>query len=309
MGAFVGAADALDRALGLLGEPTDHDGRWLRARILITRAWPELELKGLPSALAMLDDAAAAAGEFDDAHLTGLVHIQQATLYGRVGDWERCAEALLAIDPEASGFGPFHRSVYHLNLGQALVGTGRASEAGEHYRRAGEIAAAAGLVDLEFKARHNEGFAAFVDGDVPRALVLMGEAEAMDAAVSRDRARIDQAGALLEAGLVDGARSALEDALATSAREGHRLEQGEIALSLARCDLLVGDFAGAHGHLRVATAALRSRQAAELLADAELMGATVDVAEEHHLAGVVTTLSRRREGRPPAADVRGRPPR
>ncbi len=251
----------------------------------------------------MLDDAAAAAREFDDSHLVGLVHIQQATLYGRVGDWERCAEALLAIDPEAAGFGPFHLSVYHLNLGQALVGTGRPGEAGEHFRRAGQLAAEAGLVDLEFKARHNEGFAAFVEGDVPRALVLMGEAEAMDAAVSRDRARIDQAGALLEAGLVDGARSALEDALATSAREGHRLEQGEIALSLARCDLLVGDVAGSREHLRVATTALRSRHADELVAEAELMRATVDVAEERELPTVVTTLTRRRHGRATKAEL------
>ena len=58
-----------------------------------------------------------------------------------------------------------------------------------------------GFADQEFKARHNLACLAFVDGDLARALVLMRAADRMDAAVSRDRARLDHAEVLLEAGL------------------------------------------------------------------------------------------------------------
>ena len=53
--------------------------------------------------------------------------------------------------------------------------------------------AANGFADQEFKARHNLACLAFVDGDLARALVLMRAADRMDAAVSRDRARLDHA--------------------------------------------------------------------------------------------------------------------
>ena len=120
---------------------------------------------------------------------------------------------------------------------------------------------------------------AFVDGDLPRALRLMREADRMDASVARDRARLDHAEVLLEAGLVDRAREILGEALATARQDGHRLEEGEISARLARCDLLVGDLDGARQHIGTAMEAYRTRQVEALLRDATLTRATIDVAD------------------------------
>ena len=198
---------------------------------------------------------------------------------------------------------PAQQWALHLNLGQCHLGLGDTVDAAAEFEEARDIAVEHHLVDQEFKARHNRAVVAFVDGDLPRALVLMRQADAMDAAVSRDRARLDHAEVLLEAGLVDGARSALEEALVAARSDGHRLEEGEISLRLARCDLLVDDLDGARQHIRAATAAYRTRQADEPVGEAELIRATIDVAAGHDVPTVVTTLARQsdRPGTRPAA--------
>ncbi|WP_030527014.1 CHAT domain-containing protein [Phycicoccus jejuensis] len=285
----------LDQALGLLEGRSDHGARWLRVRIRITRAWSELEADGIQPALRTLHAARAEALELDDPLLVALTHIQEGTLHGRVGAWPPCVEALLAVDVEGSGLEPAQRWAYHLNLGQAWLGVGRSEDAAENFDLARDIAVANGYPELEFKARHNRAVVAFVDGDLPRALTLMREADAMDVAVARDRARLDHAEVLLAAGLVDGARSELEAALSTAHSSAHRLEEGEISLRLARCDLLVGDLERARDRIRDATAAYRARQADDLVREAELLRAGVDVAEGRDLPAVVERLVRHTE--------------
>lgn len=108
---------------------------------------------------------------------------------------------------------PSQRCALHINRGLANLSLGHVAAARGDLERAVATAAEHGLADQEFKARHNLACLAFVDGDLTRALVLMRQADAMDVAVSRDRARLDQAEVLLEAGLVDGARAALAQAL------------------------------------------------------------------------------------------------
>ncbi|QKE82932.1 CHAT domain-containing protein [Arthrobacter sp. NEB 688] len=295
IGDFASAAARLDRALGLLAGRDDRDARWLRVRVRITRAWSELEADGIQPALRTLHAARTEALELDDPLLVALTHIQEGTLHGRVGAWPSCVEALLAVDVEGSGLDPAQRWAYHLNLGQAWLGVGRSADAAANFDAARDIAVEGGFRELEFKARHNRAVVAFVDGDLPRALTLMREADAMDVAVARDRARLDHAEVLLAAGLVDGARAELEAALSTAHSSGHRLEEGEISLRLARCDLLVGDLDRARDRVRDATAAYRTRQAHELVREAELLRAGVDVAEGRDLPAVVERLVRHTE--------------
>lgn len=267
-------------------------------RLLITRSWSELELRGLDPALTMLGRARTRAEQLGDPVLVALTYIQEGTLHGRVGDWQSCLAALQEVGPGESSLDPGQRWALHLNLGQSHLGLRHTTEAASEFERARDIAVEHSLVDQEFKARHNRAVVAFVDGDLPRALVLMREADAMDAAVSRDRARLDHAEVLLEAGLVDKARSALEDALGAARRDGHRLEEGEISLRLARCDLLVDHLDGARQHIRNAMAAYRTRQADELVREAELVRATIDVAAGRDLPRVAAELARRNDDVP-----------
>ncbi len=297
VGAFSEAAGLVERALAVLDHADSPAARWLRVRVLITSAWSRLELEGKGGALETLHVARREAEEMGDPLLVTLSLVQEGTIRARTGDWAAARDALDRARQGEDHLDPSQRSALHINRGLVLVGLAETTEAAEALRVARDTASAHGLVDQEFKARHNLACLAFVDGDIPQALTLMREADAMDAAVSRDRARLDHAEVLLEAGLVDAARAALEDALATAQREGHRLEEGEIGLRLARCDLLVGDLEGARRHVRHATVAYRSRQATELLAEAELIRATVDVAEGRELPTVVSALTRRTDGR------------
>ncbi len=297
MGRFDEAAELLDIAISGLATSDDPAAAWMGTRVLITRSWSELELSGLDSALAMLGGARTRAEEIGDPLLVALTYIQEGTLHGRVGDWHACLTALEQVGSGEEALDPAQRWAMHLNLGQCHLGLGDTAQAAAEFERARDIAVAHHLVDQEFKARHNQAVVAFVDGDLPRALVLMRQADAMDAAVSRDRARLDYAEVLLEAGLVDSARSALGEALVSAKDDGHRLEEGEIGLRLARCDLLVDDLDGARQHVRAATAAYRTRQADELVVEADLIRATIDVAAGHDVPAVVAMLSHQ-SGRP-----------
>ncbi|HYN68351.1 MAG TPA: CHAT domain-containing protein [Ornithinibacter sp.] len=263
--------------------------------MLITRSWTELEVNGLGSALAMLHDAREQAATIDDRLLVALSHIQEGVIHVRGGDWAASLAALEGVGDDEQALDPSQRCALLINRGMAHLGLGHSAEAEADLTRAAELAAAQGLADQEFKARHNLACLAFVDGDLARALVLMRAADRMDAAVSRDRARLDHAEVLLEAGLVDKARSVLQEALESARADGHRLEVGEVSARLARCDLLVNDLEGARRHIRLALAAYRTRQVDELVRDATLIQSSIDVAAGHDLGAVITDLARRND--------------
>ena len=285
----------LELALTALDENPAPGSEQLRIRVLITRSWAEFEISGLGPALGMLRRARTQALAIDDRLLVALTHVQEAAIQNRGGNWSACLAACAQVGDDEQELNPSQLCALLINRGLANLSLGHSRDAETDLGRAAETAAEHGLADQEFKARHNLACLAFVDGDLARALVLMRQADAMDAAVSRDRARLDQAEVLLEAGLVDGARAALSEALTAARSEGHRLEEGEISLRLARCDLLAGDLDGARRHVRQATAAYRTRQAVELVREAELVRATVDVAAGHDLPAVVTEMARRSE--------------
>ncbi len=261
--------------------------------MLITRSWTELEVNGLGPALAMLRDAREQAATIDDRLLIALSHIQEGVIHVRGGDWTASLAALEGVGDDEDTLNPSQRCALLINRGLAHLGLGHSTLAEADLTRAAETAAAHGLPEQEFKARHNLACLAFVDGDLARALLLMRVADRMEASVSRDRARLDHAEVLLEAGLVDKARSVLQDALGSARSEGHRLEEGEISARLARCDLLVNDLDGARRHIRAALAAYRTRQVDELVRDAALIRSTIDVAAGRDLTSVVADLASR----------------
>ena len=303
MGRFDAAVDKLDRALDALDRTSGEGVEQLRIRVLITRSWTELEVNGLGPALRMLHDARARATAVDDRLLIALSHVQEGVIHVRGGNWAACLVALDQVGDDERVLEPGQLCALLINRGMAHLSLGHSAEADADLSRAVRTAAEHGLVDQEFKARHNLACLAFVDGDLPRALVLMRAADRMDASVARDRARLDHGEVLLEAGLVDRARDALGDALDAARRDGHRLEEGEISARLARCDLLTGDLAGARRHIKTAMAAYRTRQVHELLRDATLIRSTIDVAAGHDLPGVVGQLARRND----AVDAVGAP--
>ena len=221
--------------------------------------------------------------------------IQEGLIQARVGRWRNALECIDAV-PDDAELEPPQRCALEINRGLAHLGLAEIDEATAALESALAIAAGNGLADQEFKVRHNLACLAFVDNDLPRALTLMHEADRMDTAVSRDRAGLDRAEVLLAAGLVDGARDALADALADAHQQGHRIEEGEISLRLARVDLLVADHESARSHVRSALSAYRTRQAAGLVDEAEIIAAALDVAEERDLPAVVARLSRRNAG-------------
>ncbi|MEO7422421.1 MAG: CHAT domain-containing protein [Ornithinibacter sp.] len=295
VGRFAAAAAAVDHALAVLDNATGPEAAAIRIRGLITRSWTEMEINGLAPALFMLRDARARALTIDNRLLLALSHIQEGVVQVRAGDWAAALGALDEIGDEENLLNPSQLCALLINRGMAHVGLGHSEAAEGDLSRAARTAAEHALVNQEFKARHNLACLAFVDGDIPRALVLMRTADRMDAAVARDRARLDHAEVLLEAGLVNDARATLWEALESARSEGHRLEEGEISLRLARCDLLVDDLDSARTTIRAAIAAYRTRQAQELVHEAELVRSTIDVAEGHDLPSVVTTLARRND--------------
>jgi tetratricopeptide (TPR) repeat protein len=175
--------------------------------------------------------------------------------------------------------GPVEQASTLITLGLADLSLRRLDDATGHLERACEIARKAGLDAHLFKATHNLGCAYFVSGDVPRALRLMAEADAMPVEVSRDRAQLDHAEALLDAGLVEEAEELLRTALDAAREADHVLDVGDILLDLARCAVLREDRGSARRSAANAAEAFATRQAESRQALAELFLAGLDLAE------------------------------
>src|SRR6478609_3253464 len=126
-------------------------------------------------------------------------------------------------------------------------------------------------------ARHNEGYAAYLLGDIPRSLAGMALAEELESDVFTGPARLDRAQVLLEAGLVKEAVEALHAGLESLQGDGHDQMRAEFELALARAHRLLG-------HLDLAAEAAASARetygrigATAWAAKAMLVGLLVDL--------------------------------
>lgn len=275
---FGAARRRLDKALRDARELDGWERDYWTSRLLLTRAYTTMETVGQPEALAELRDALELGEAIGSARLVTLARIQESNIHFRATRWEDAVRAATAAALAGGRLRDEERYALLLNRGFALVALRRLGEAEQDLRRAHDVAQASGSKVLLFKAVHNLGCLAWVQGDLPRALDLMGRADAIPADIPRDRAWLDQAQVLIEAGLVDRARARLHEALATARLEGHRLEEGAVHLDLARCAIHDGDLRVARTEAQSAVERFTAGGATLRVRRAELTLAGIDLA-------------------------------
>ena len=217
----------------------------LRLRARLTRAWITFEESGLQRVtgdLAVVRTDCLAAGRRD---LAGLADMQLGMVRARSGDLEGALTAMRRAEEGRSAMDDQDQARLLLNRGALGLHVMQLDQAHDDLGAAAELAARGGLRGARLKALHNQGYVEFLRGNLPRALVLMEQADDMDEDVQRGVGNLDRARVLLEAGLVDEAHETLLEAARITAESGGQHDLGEIELDLARCDLLQGDAAAA----------------------------------------------------------------
>ncbi|HJQ45655.1 MAG TPA: CHAT domain-containing tetratricopeptide repeat protein [Amycolatopsis sp.] len=216
------AARLLQKALRRLDEAPGH-GLALRTRILISLASAEAETTTLKAGLAHLTEAHAVlarmpAGD-ERCELEVVVELQRAVVLTRAG---RLADALAlfnAVLPRIDRDSPDHRLGFTRNLMNRAYVQLRMSNpeaALTDLNRCLELAVAHGHRQMEGKVRHNLGDRALLVGNIPEALRHYEDAARIFEAEgpgSLPVVRLDQARALLAAGLGEEASRHLDEAL------------------------------------------------------------------------------------------------
>ncbi len=194
--------------------------------------------------------------------LRALSWSQRSSLLARSG---QVREALAALDRAVvllAGLGERDQVVLLLNRGVLGSQVGDLAAAGHDLARAADLARQAGIEDLVFMARHNQGWVSFLRGDLPRALAEMDDAARLEGSVSDAVASLDRGRVLLEAGLLHEASTCLREAVARAGRDQQTHVVLEATIELARTELLRGDVVAAESLLAQAEhRALRRRAA------------------------------------------------
>ncbi len=205
-------------------------------------------LSGVETASARLAEAEELVDDLGDDQLRARLDYQRANIHGRVGDLASAWDGLEGAVRRLDAFTEREQCSVHLSRGMLAFELLRPQEALESFAEAARLAHELGGAEQEFMARHNEGYAAYLLGDIPRSLAGMARAEELEADVFTGPARLDRAQVLLEAGLVKEAVEALHAGLAELAGDGHDQMRAEFELALARAHRLLG-------HLDLATGA------------------------------------------------------
>lgn len=274
---FTESQACLDAALALADGLQGHQRDYWRARLLITRAYPTMELVGEAEALGDLRRARELARKVGSARLVTLSHIQDSNVHFRATRWRDAVRSANAAERSGGRLTEEESYALLLNRGFARLALHRLDEAEQDLRRAHDVARSTGSPVLLFKVVHNLGCLEWLRGNLPRALAVMDEADGIPADIPRDRAWLDQAQVLIEAGLVDRARGRLREALATAREARHRLDEGAIHLDLARCAIHDGNLELARAEAQEAIAQFTAGGATHRVHRAELTVATVDL--------------------------------
>ena len=234
-------------------------------------------LAGLEPAIARLAEAEEVVDALGDDRLRARLDYQRANIHGRVGDLASAWDGLEGAVRRLDAFTEREQASVHLSRGMLAFELLRPQEALESFAEAARLAHELGGREQEFMARHNEGYAAYLLGDIPRSLADMAGAEDIESDVFKGPARLDRARVLLEAGLVKEAVEALHAGLAGVSGDGHDQIRAEFQLELARAHRLLG-------HLDLAADAARSARetygrigATAWAAKAMLVGLLVDL--------------------------------
>ncbi|WP_245783123.1 CHAT domain-containing protein [Amycolatopsis sacchari] len=245
----------LDQALELLdsaGPVTEPDWVELRVRVLVSIALAEAETGSTAAGLAHLDDAAALPEllpESASPHLlSAVIDAQRALVLCRVGRFTEALELFDAIipvlgrDAEANALplsrNLMNRALVHMNLNQPAAAL-------SDLRRCIDLATRHGLVRIEGKARHNLGDQSQLVGDIPEALRHYEQAARIYEQAGPGwlpRLRLDQARALLTAGLAEEAARHLDEALPELRRSRAIQDVAEAEVARAAAAILERDY-------------------------------------------------------------------
>lgn len=237
-------AQVLDLVAGCVKEDPSTQARALAVerQALISRAWVVFEREGLLCALNGLETIRAEAGPGEDS---ANCDIQAAMLLGRSGEMARALGALRRADGQGVVLPPGNRMRLLLSRGALASQLMELTNAREDLSNAVELSIEIDQPKGLFMAMHNLGYVEYLAGDLPTALRLMTEADALDVDVDRSESQLDRGRVLLEAGLVSEAHGALEGARSLARDAGSERQLGEIDLELVRAALLSGNSAEA----------------------------------------------------------------
>ncbi|WP_219107619.1 CHAT domain-containing protein [Austwickia sp. TVS 96-490-7B] len=215
-----------------------HD---LLMRLRLTATWVTFDREGPAAALAELDRISEESTEATRTDLIAASDVQRGILRARCGDITGALDALRRAEeyrldmPLADQVRlVMHRGILHHQCHDIAA-------ARTDFDTAATLADEAGLTTLWFKARHNQGCAAFIQGDLPEALRLMDDAARTGIAMNCGITLLDRARVLCEAGLIREAAEAFHESAAAFTADGVHREVTEIDVDLARCELLLGD--------------------------------------------------------------------
>jgi tetratricopeptide (TPR) repeat protein len=264
---FNRAGELLREALTLIG-PVDPDSppepATVRIRVLVSLAYVEAE-SGSASGLRRLDAARDQVDSLEPgpvrSELDGLVLQQRGFLLIRAGRDEDGLELLDEAVPRlaaglASGAGDPHvlASTY-LNRGLAYINLSRAPEAAAEFHRCVQVCERHQLDQLAAKARHNLGYVAYMVGDMPTALRHYAQTDRSYRTLATGLLPtlwLDQARALLAAGLAADAARHLDDALPQLRRQRAGQDVAEAEVARAAAALLDGQVGAARRWARSA---------------------------------------------------------
>lgn len=264
----------------------------MRIRVMVSLAYAETEGGPIGIGLRRLDAAEELLNTLEDgphrAELFGLVREQRGFLLIRVGRIEEGLEVLdVAADSLerslADSVGDstvlatlyLNRSLAHIELGQPSAATAELTRCIELAGR-DDVHSTVGI-----KARHNLGYVAYMTGDIPTALRHYEEAAASCRAQAPGMLpviRLDQARALLAAGLGQEAARHLDEALPRLRRQRGTQDVAEAEVARAAAALLVGDLALARRRARSAERTLLRRGNIRWAAIAALAALRADTA-------------------------------
>lgn len=249
-----GWAYRFDRALTLLrearrlldsGAPDSSEAAELRVRVLVSFGYAEAESGSYQDGLARLDEAAAhldAVPPGPRAELDGLVLCYRGMLHTHAGKtvegielFDAAVDRLTETDEVAD---PNLLAATYLNRGYAYIELAQAVRAAEDFRQCLELCTEHGMSLVADKARHNLGYVEYMMGELPAALRHYTEVERSYQANTPGllpALRLDQARALLSAGLAADAARHLDDVIPRlrAQRAGHDLAEAEVTRAAA----------------------------------------------------------------------------
>ena len=264
----------------------------LRARIQITRAVSRFGIDGPEAGLAVLAEVHRMVRGQALPIIGAIAHLQAGAINVMSSNWTEALAALAQVEPHMHELGPAEQCAALINRGLAHVSLHHLDRGREDLVRALDLAMAHALPMEEFKARHNLGCLAYLAGDIPGALRLMGEAADMNVGITSARGHLDHGKVLLDAGLADEAEQVLALGLEAARHDQQPVERGEIQLDLARASLLRGDLTGARSWAGRATRTFRALHATGRADEVELLGAAIDIGMGRNLTRAATTAER-----------------